>query len=102
MGLQRKRTPSDAVAELESYLTPLDKFRDVSRGSPVPHSLSEEKRTKVGLTRETWRLEVTADPEHPARVAIDRRKVSAMEAGKPMMFPRHSIVAIAMPGRQGR
>jgi len=39
----------DAVAKLESFMTPLDKFRDVSRGSPVPHSLSDEKRTQVGF-----------------------------------------------------
>ncbi len=59
---------NDAVARLESFMTPLDKFRDVSRGSPVPHSLSEEKRSEVGLTRETWRLEVTADQDHPTRI----------------------------------
>ena len=58
----------ESIAKLESFMTPLDKFRDVSRGSPVPHSLSDEKRTEVGLTRETWRLEVTADPDHPARI----------------------------------
>ena len=58
----------DAVAKLESLMTPLDQFRDISRGSPVPHSLSEEKRIEVGLTRDTWRLEVTADPDHPARI----------------------------------
>ena len=59
---------NEAVAKLESYMTPLDKFRDISRGSPVPHSLSEEKRIEVGLTRETWRLEVTADLDHPTRI----------------------------------
>ena len=59
---------NDAVARLESFMTPLDKFRDVSRGSPVPHSLSDEKRSEVGLTRETWRLEVTSDPDHPTRI----------------------------------
>ena len=59
---------NDAVARLESFMTPLDKFRDVSRGSPVPHSLSDEKRSEVGLTRETWRLEVTSDPDHPTRM----------------------------------
>ena len=59
---------NDAVARLESFMTPVDKFRDVSRGSPVPHSLSEEKRIEVRQTRETWRLEVTADPDHPTRI----------------------------------
>ena len=39
--------------------------RDVSRGRPIPHTLSEEERAKVGLTRDTWRLEVLGDPENP-------------------------------------
>ncbi len=59
---------ADAIAKLETYLTPLDKFQDVSRGKPLPHSLSNEKKTEVGLTRETWHLEVVSDPEHPAAV----------------------------------
>src|SRR5688572_626280 len=54
-----------AVREIEPYLFTQEQFGDVSRGNPVPHSLSEEKRREVGLTRETWRLEVIADPEHP-------------------------------------
>ena len=32
----------------------------------MPHSLSEEKRKEVGLTRETWKMEVISDPEKPA------------------------------------
>ncbi len=55
-----------ALARLESYLTPPDSFGDVSRGNPIPHKLSEEKRAEVGLTRDTWKLEVIADPEKPA------------------------------------
>jgi DMSO/TMAO reductase YedYZ molybdopterin-dependent catalytic subunit len=54
------------LAKLEPYFTPPDEFRDVSRGKPLPHSLPEEKRREVGLTRETWRLEIVSDPEHPA------------------------------------
>jgi DMSO/TMAO reductase YedYZ molybdopterin-dependent catalytic subunit len=54
------------LEKLEAYFTPQKTFGDVSRGNPVPHSLSEEKRKEVGLTRETWKLEVISDPEHPA------------------------------------
>ena len=54
-----------AIEQLESWLTPAEDFRDVSRGRPVPHTLSEEERAKVGLTRDTWRLEVLGDPENP-------------------------------------
>ena len=59
---------AEAIEKLEAFLTPPEKFRDVSRGKPLPHSLPEEKRTEVGLTRETWRLEVTSDTEQPARI----------------------------------
>jgi DMSO/TMAO reductase YedYZ molybdopterin-dependent catalytic subunit len=58
----------DAIDKLESWLTPQEQFRDVSRGKPVPHTLPEDKRTEVGLTRETWKLEVTSDPENPTRL----------------------------------
>ncbi len=58
----------DAIDRMETWLTLPDKFQDVSRGKPLPHSLPEEKRKEVGLTRETWRLEVIGDPENPARL----------------------------------
>lgn len=57
-----------ALEKLESMFTPQEKFGDVSRGTPVPHSLSEVKKRAVGLTRDTWKLEVVADPENPARL----------------------------------
>lgn len=59
---------ADAIAKLETILTVQDKFQDVSRGTPLPHSLPAEKKTEVGLTRDTWRLEVLADLDKPARV----------------------------------
>jgi DMSO/TMAO reductase YedYZ molybdopterin-dependent catalytic subunit len=57
-----------AIASLESYLTPQEKFGDVSRGKPLPHSLPEAKKREVGLARDTWKLEVVSDPDHPARL----------------------------------
>lgn len=57
-----------AIAGLETLLTTPEKFRDVSRGKPKPHTLSEQQRTAVGLTRETWKLEVISDPEQPAKI----------------------------------
>lgn len=42
-------------------LTPADKFRDVSRGNPRPHSLKGDALVAARLTPETWRLEITAD-----------------------------------------
>src|SRR5437016_8566993 len=57
-----------ALETLEPYFTSQEKFRDVSRGKPLPHSLPAEKKSQVGLTRETWKLEVLSDPDHPATI----------------------------------
>lgn len=58
----------EAIAGIESWLTSQDDFQDVSRGNPKPHRLADEKKKEVGLTRETWRLEVIADENNPARL----------------------------------
>jgi DMSO/TMAO reductase YedYZ molybdopterin-dependent catalytic subunit len=61
-------TLAELIATLEPYFTPQEDFRDVSRGKPLPHSLPEDKKTEVGLTRETWKLEVISDPDNPAKL----------------------------------
>ncbi len=53
--------PLQKLIDQLSYLTPLDQFRFLGRGNPPPHKLPPEKLKEVGLTRETWQLEVTAD-----------------------------------------
>ncbi len=58
---------SSVVAELE-YLTPPDKFRIYGRGNPPPHTLPPAKLREVGLTPESWTLEVVPDPESNAEV----------------------------------
>jgi len=71
-GTARAEPTDDAlarrIAEIEPYFTPAPEFRDVSRGTPLPHSLSDDTKREVGLTRETWRLEVVSDPESPCKV----------------------------------
>jgi DMSO/TMAO reductase YedYZ molybdopterin-dependent catalytic subunit len=57
-----------AIDDLPPWLTDPNDFQDVSRGNPKPHSLSDEKNREVGLTRDSWRLQVIADPENPARL----------------------------------
>lgn len=57
-----------AIDSIEPYITAQDKFTDVSRGKPFPHSLSAERKEQVGLTRETWKLEVISDPDNPATI----------------------------------
>ncbi len=78
----KKVKPDKAGAWREPYFTPTENFRDVSRGKPLPHSLPEEKKHEVGLTRETWRLEVVSDPDHPARLGQPLTK----EAGTALDF----------------
>jgi len=67
-----KSTPrvklNKAGVQPEPYFTPQADFRDVSRGKPVPHSLSEEKKNAAGLTRDTWKLEIISDPDKPAKL----------------------------------
>jgi DMSO/TMAO reductase YedYZ molybdopterin-dependent catalytic subunit len=53
---------------LETWLTKQEDFRDVSRGNPKPHSFDEAKNKEVGLTRDTWSLEVLDDPEDKIRL----------------------------------
>lgn len=56
------------IPEFGSFLTPAQEFRDVSRGKPIPHTLSADQLRSVGLTRDTWQLEVVSDPDHPAKL----------------------------------
>ena len=58
---------AEAVSKLE-YLTRDENFRTYGRGKPPPHKLPPEKLREVGLSRETWELEVIADPESNAKV----------------------------------
>jgi DMSO/TMAO reductase YedYZ molybdopterin-dependent catalytic subunit len=60
--------PSARQEPPEPYLTPQEKFRDVSRGTPLPHKLSPEKRVEAGLTPETWKMEVVSDPANKAQI----------------------------------
>lgn len=45
------------------YLTRQRDFGTVQRGNPLPYTLPLEKRLEIGLERETWKLEVVADPK---------------------------------------
>ena len=85
---------ADAVDKLEPYLTPPDKFQDVSRGTPLPHSLPDDKKLAAGLTRETWKLEVISDPEHPAKLGKTLTKAggTALDfAGLMQLAERHAV-----------
>jgi hypothetical protein len=52
---------SGGATDPHPFLTPANKFRDVSRGNPKPHTLTGDALVRARLTPETWRLEITAD-----------------------------------------
>lgn len=78
----RDQRLDEAIARLEPWLTPPAEFRDVSRGKPIPHQISEQKRAEIGLTRDTWKLEVLSDAEHPAKL----RKPLSIQEGTALDF----------------
>jgi DMSO/TMAO reductase YedYZ molybdopterin-dependent catalytic subunit len=83
-----------ALANLPPYFTPQEQFQDVSRGKPVPHSLPEDKKRAVGLTRDTWSLEVVSDPEHPATLGkqLTRKDGTALDfAGLLRLGEKHAV-----------
>lgn len=66
---ETKKSPDAKVGvQPEPYFTPAKDFRDVSRGTPLPHSLPEEKKREVGLTRDTWQMDVISDPDNPSKL----------------------------------
>jgi DMSO/TMAO reductase YedYZ molybdopterin-dependent catalytic subunit len=53
---------------VHGFLTPQAEWGDVERGNPLPYTLPPARRREVGLERETWRLEVVADPASNAKL----------------------------------
>jgi DMSO/TMAO reductase YedYZ molybdopterin-dependent catalytic subunit len=83
-----------AIAALESFFTSQADFRDVSRGKPLPHSLPDEKKREVGLTRESWKLEVVSDPDNPAKLGRELTKAdgTALDfAGLLQLGEKHAV-----------
>ncbi len=84
---------ADAISQLE-YLTPEEKFANAGRGKPPPHTLPEEKRRAVGLSRETWKLEVVPDPETDAKVEnpLSRERGNALDwKGLMKLAEKHAV-----------
>ncbi|MDG2123353.1 MAG: molybdopterin-dependent oxidoreductase, partial [Verrucomicrobiales bacterium] len=69
-------------AEDWEYLTKSENFRNVERHEPFPYQLAPERRRELGLERETWKLEVVADPESNSRL----RRPMTKEAGTALDF----------------
>ena len=43
-------------------------FYNVERGNPLPYKLPPEKQREIGMVRETWQLEIIADPESNSKI----------------------------------
>ncbi len=85
---------AEVLQTLEPYFTPQEKFRDVSRGKPLPHSLSEEKKRQSGLTRGTWKLEVVSDPDQPAKIRnqLTKKDRTALDfSGLMKLAEKHAV-----------
>ena len=60
-------------------LTPADKFVDVSRGAPIPHSLRGEKQADAGLTPQTWQLEILGEGTTKVAIPLTRASGNALD-----------------------
>lgn len=56
-----------AIGEME-YLTPADKFIVQRRGKPVLSEIPPDNLAAIGLTRDTWKLEILSDPESNSEI----------------------------------
>ena len=82
-----------AVSELE-YLTPADKFIVQRRGNPVLSEIPNEKLASIGLTPETWKLEIVTDAESNSEIEnpMTIEKGNAFTWGDLMnMAEKHSV-----------
>ena len=49
-------------------ITPSGDFYNVERGDPLPYKLPVEKLREIGMVRETWQLEIVADPASNSKI----------------------------------
>lgn len=49
-------------------ITPSGDFYNVERGNPLPYKLPVEKQREIGMLRETWQLEIIADPASNSKI----------------------------------
>ena len=87
-----------AISELE-YLTPADKFIVQRRGQPVLSEIPADKLTAIGLTRETWKLEILPDPESNSEIGnpLTREKGNAVAWSDLMKLAREANRTIPSP-----
>ena len=82
-----------ATSQLE-YLTPAARFKVQRRGSPTLTELPAEKLPSIGLTRETWKLEVMADPQSDSELCnpLTKAKGNALDwTGLMKLAEKHAV-----------
>jgi len=79
----------DGSAFPHPILTPADKFRDVSRGDPKPHTLTGDALVQARLTPQAWRVEITADaaPNPAIKESARLGKPLTLEDGTALDLP---------------
>jgi DMSO/TMAO reductase YedYZ molybdopterin-dependent catalytic subunit len=87
----------EAVKTGQPLITSQDRFFDVSRGSPIPHTLPEDGKRAVGMTRDTWKLEVISDPENPVKLrrSFSKEQNSALDFTALMQLAEKHAVRFA-------
>jgi hypothetical protein len=87
------RVLAEAVAQLE-YLTPEAKFIGGGRGNPPPYELTPQQRREAGLDRETWQLEVIADPSSDVQIKhpLSKKLGTALDwSGLMALAEKHAV-----------
>ncbi len=82
-----------AIAKIE-YLTPEAKFEGGGRGNPPPDKLTPQQRREVGLDRDTWQLEVIADPTSDVQIEnpLSKQRGTALNwSGLMALAEKHAV-----------
>jgi DMSO/TMAO reductase YedYZ molybdopterin-dependent catalytic subunit len=90
---QGDRLLAEAIAQLE-YLTPEAEFAGGGRGNPPPYKLTPEQLREAGLDRDTWQLEVIADPTSDVQIEnpLSKELGTALDwAGLMALAEKHAV-----------
>lgn len=74
------------------YLTRDGDFGTVERGSPLPYTLPEPKLREMGMTRETWKLEVLGDAGTTVEAPLTRERGTPLDWRGLMKLAERSAV----------
>src|SRR5512143_2578229 len=67
------------VASRLEYLTSEKDFGNVERGNPLPWTLPESKLREIGMTRDTWKLDVVPEAGSKVGNPMSRERGNALD-----------------------